>query len=177
MGVFPHRCGANAAQVRAGPRLGQAEAAEDLAEGQGHEPLFLLRFVAEGEQRGAGQPEVCRDCEPGRSTTAPELLKQEGRGQAVAARAAIGFRDVETEVSERRHGADGIPRERAALIDFPCARRDLPIHKSSQGILQQPVLIVKLEVHPSSLSHAAFRIASTAPGFSNEVTSPGSCPR
>ena len=90
--AFLHRGGADGGSIGAHVRLGQAEGAEDVAAGSGHQPLLLLRLVAVLHQDGVVGAVGHGDGRAGAAVTGRDFFQHQGQRDIVQTGAAVFFR-------------------------------------------------------------------------------------
>ena len=140
-----------AARIAAGPGLGQAVGADDLAARHRHEEALLL-LVRPGEvERAAAEARVRGDDQPERAPHAADLLDRDRVGQGVEAGAALVLGDRDAEPAELADPADDLGREAALALVLVDDRRDLGDHEVADRVAQQVVLGGEVEVHAPSV--------------------------
>src|SRR5690606_30886674 len=98
--TLPHGTGLQPRRVGAVVRLGEAEAAELLTQGDRREPLLLLLLGAELEDRLAAQAHRHRDDAAHRGVGPAELLHPDAVGDVVATDPAVLLGDRQAEEAE-----------------------------------------------------------------------------
>jgi hypothetical protein len=140
------RGGANALDVGAGARLGDADR-DDLPAGDdiGH-PAILQRRRAGVEQMHRGHIGMNqhrdRHAREGRST---EFFGQYDRGQRVHLRAAILRGIADAEKAELAHAAQHLARHHAVLLPLQRPRLDLLVDKAAKLGAQQFMLLAEID--------------------------------
>jgi hypothetical protein len=141
------RRGAHARRIAAGAGLGEGEAAELPAGGEGGEELLLLLLGAELEQRIADQGVVDREDDARGGADPADLLDHQAVGEGVHAGAAVLLGDGDSGEAQLAGLIEERAREFAALVDFLGARPHDLLGEPADGLLQQLLLFGELDSH------------------------------
>ena len=139
--------GAYPGRIAAGARLGEGEAAELPARGQGGEEFLLLLLGAELQQGVADQGVVDREDDPGGGADPADLLDDEAVGDRVHAGAAVLLRHRHSGEAELAGLIEKGARELAALVDLLGAGTDDLLGEPPDALLQHLLLFTELDSH------------------------------
>src|SRR4051794_28445495 len=132
--------------VGAGVRLGQSEAAQDLAGAQARQPLVLLLLAAPALDRRAHERGLHRHDRAGRGIGAAHLLDDQRVGAVVQAAAAVLLGDDRPQVAHVAELLDQVEVEVLVAVVVPGLREDLLVGELARGVADQPLLVGQLEV-------------------------------
>ena len=136
------RLGAGGAGVRAGARLGEAEAGQPLARDQRRQPLLALLLGAVGEDRVDAEADAGLKRDAHRLVDAADLLDRhaEAGEVAVLARAAVLLRGGEAEEAELAHLLHDVDREVVRAVPLRGVGGDLLLGELADGTPELLVL-------------------------------------
>ena len=145
-------------RVGAAHRLGQPEAAELLARGDGREDALLLLVGPELVDRVAEERVVDAHDDAAARARGADLLHRERVAERVHPRAAVLLRDGDAEQARAPPSCARISLgQRPRLVELGGLGGDLARGEVARGVADQPLLFGQLEIHRLAQSSAARR--------------------
>ncbi len=151
--------------VRAGVRLGEAEAAEVLARAELRQPALLLLLGAPVLDRAADERGLHGDDRARRRVAAADLLDDQAVAEVVEAAAAVLLGDRRAQVAHLAEHRRELAVELLVAVVLARALDDLPVDEVARRLRDQLLLVGQVQVHrappadgaPSSLSTALLK--------------------
>ena len=140
-------------------RLGQAEAADDLAGRHLRQPLLLLLFGAELPDREHGKGSLHRHRAPEAAVAGFHLQARQPVADGVRARAAVSLQ-VHAEEAEARQLLVDLARELAALEPLLDAGHHPFLDELSDGVPDHPLLVGQERVELEEVRRFGRRLAA-----------------
>jgi hypothetical protein len=141
------RARAELRRVAADLRLGEAEAADELAAAKGRQESLLLGLRAPLEDRELDQRDLDRERRADRRVRPADLLGHERVRDVVEAVAAVLLGHRPAEETERRHLLQDVGGEHLAPIALARARRDLLLRELARELADLFLFGGEVEVH------------------------------
>ncbi len=141
------RGGAQGRRVAAGARLGEREAADQLARRERLQELFLDPLAAELQQRVADQRVVHRKNDAGRSADPADLFDHQAIGDGVHAGAAILLRHANAHQAHLARLAHRVAREDPLGVGLLGDRLHHLLGKAANLLLQHLLFVTELDKH------------------------------
>src|SRR5207245_11050429 len=134
-------------RVAADLRLGETEAADQLALAESREPALFLLLGPELEDRELDERDLDRRRRAHRRVGASDLLGDERVRDVVEPNAAVLLRDGPAEKPKRRHLREDVLREGLVAVAFARARRDFFVGEVFRELADRELLWSEVEVH------------------------------
>ena len=142
-------------------RFGQAKGTELVATSERHEPVPLLRLVAESHEDGANRAVVHRDDGRGAAVPGGDFFEDDRERHIVESSAAPGVRDRNTEAAEFGETRERLARKGVLAIPTRGVRRDPLAHEGPHAVADQALFFAKPHrSFPSIAAHAHQGIAA-----------------